>query len=393
MLGGWFSVSAGLLGILLMTALVSVSAQTNTFPSTGNVGIGTLSPGAKLDVEGVNNQIGLDISGNSGGYAGSDINVTRTSSETGVGNAPNIQFNDTGSGSYNIIQGSSSGLQFISDYASSGWIERMRIASSGYIGIGTTNPWSPLDVRNTSTPKTSGLYALLASFYSNDPINPFGLSMTFNGAANLANRVVSLQTQDANLANGGSLSLQPAGGNVGIGTIAPRYPLSVNGVIQSTLGGVMFPDGTTQNTAWTGVLCGGDYAESVGVSGERNRYEPGEVLVIDLDNPDGFAKSTHPYSTVIAGIYSTKPGVVGRKSADPDKAKTEIPMAMVGIVPTKVSAENGPIKRGDLLVTSATLGHAMKGTDRSQMLGAIVGKALGPLNSGTGVIDVLVTLQ
>jgi hypothetical protein len=68
-------------------------------------------------------------------------------------------------------------------------------------------------------------------------------------------------------------------------------------------------------------------------------------------------------------------------------------MAMVGRVPTKVSAENGPIKPGDLLVTSATLGYAMKGTDRSQMLGAIVGKALGSLESGMGVVEVLVTLQ
>jgi hypothetical protein len=35
----------------------------------------------------------------------------------------------------------------------------------------------------------------------------------------------------------------------------------------------------------------------------------------------------------------------------------------------------------------------MKGTDRSKMLGAVVGKALGSLDSGMGVIEVLVTLQ
>ena len=48
---------------------------------------------------------------------------------------------------------------------------------------------------------------------------------------------------------------------------------------------------------------------------------------------------------------------------------------------------------GDLLVTSSTPGHAMKGTDRSRMLGAVVGKALEPLAAGKGVIQVLVTLQ
>ena len=68
-------------------------------------------------------------------------------------------------------------------------------------------------------------------------------------------------------------------------------------------------------------------------------------------------------------------------------------MAMMGIVPTKVSAENGPIETGDLLVTSSTMGYAMKGTDRNQLTGAVVGKALGSLASGKSVIEVLVTLQ
>ncbi len=35
----------------------------------------------------------------------------------------------------------------------------------------------------------------------------------------------------------------------------------------------------------------------------------------------------------------------------------------------------------------------MKGTDRNRMLGAVLGKALEPLASGQGLIQVLVTLQ
>jgi hypothetical protein len=92
------------------------------------------------------------------------------------------------------------------------------------------------------------------------------------------------------------------------------------------------------------------------------------------------------------GVYSTKPGVLGRHQ-EGAKAADEIPMAMVGIVPAKVSAENGSIHRGDLLVTSSTPGYLMKGTDRTRMLGAVVGKALGRLDTGTGVIEVGVTLQ
>lgn len=115
-------------------------------------------------------------------------------------------------------------------------------------------------------------------------------------------------------------------------------------------------------------------------------------MVIDPDSPGKFLKSAEPYSSSVTGIYSTKPGVVGRRQLTP-KSDDEVPMAMIGIVPTKVSAENGSIHPGDLLVTSSTMGYAMRGTDRTRMLGAVIGKALGSLDSGTGVIEVVVTLQ
>jgi hypothetical protein len=67
---------------------------------------------------------------------------------------------------------------------------------------------------------------------------------------------------------------------------------------------------------------------------------------------------------------------------------------MMGVIPTKVSAENGPIRRGDLLVSAHTPGHAMRGTRRDRMLGAILGKALGEFTgTGTAVIPVLVNVK
>jgi hypothetical protein len=251
----------------------------------------------------------------------------------------------------------------------------MKLNSGGSLGIGTWSPSAPLTVAADGT----------AQLLIQGKTNPaYQLWLGYNTSSNYG----WIQATDSGVANE-PLILNPNNGNVGIGTTAPGATLEVNGTLRFSGDA----KGTVQTTAWTGVLCGGDYAESVGVSGKRAEYEPGDVLIIDPDNSDGVAKSTQPYSTVVAGIYSTKPGVIGRKSTDKDKAKLEIPMAMVGIVPTKVSAENGPIKRGDLLVTASTVGYAMKGTDRSQMLGAIVGKAWGSLNSGTGVIDVLVSLQ
>jgi hypothetical protein len=148
-----------------------------------------------------------------------------------------------------------------------------------------------------------------------------------------------------------------------------------------------FFDGGTQ----TG---GADFAESVSTSGVSVDYEPGDVLVIDTTADRQFSLSTTPYSKLVAGVYSTKPGVLGtlHASEDPDLT-SELPMAVVGIVPCKVSTENGPISRGDLLVTSTTPGYAMRATDATRLSGTIIGKALQPLLLGKGKIEVLITLH
>jgi hypothetical protein len=148
-----------------------------------------------------------------------------------------------------------------------------------------------------------------------------------------------------------------------------------------------FFDGGTQ----TG---GADFAESVSVGGGKDNYEPGDVLVIDTTADRQLTLAKTPYSTLVAGIYSTKPGVTAtpHTSEDPRLA-TEIPVAIVGIVPCKVTNQNGPIARGDLLVTSSTPGYAMRGSDRTMLPGAIIGKALQPLSGANGKIEVLVTLR
>jgi hypothetical protein len=140
-----------------------------------------------------------------------------------------------------------------------------------------------------------------------------------------------------------------------------------------------------------GLQMGGtDFAENVVVDGSTSQYEPGDLLEISDTTANSFRLITRPYSTAVMGIYSAAPGILAGSAYD---AEGKVPLAIAGIVPCKVTAENGPIRPGDLLVSSATPGHAMKGTDRSQMLGAIVGKAMGTLGQGTGIIPVLVSLQ
>ena len=57
----------------------------------------------------------------------------------------------------------------------------------------------------------------------------------------------------------------------------------------------------------------------------------------------------------------------------------------------KVDASYGAISPGDILVASPTPGYAMRTDDPPY--GAIIGKALDALASGTGTIPVLVTLD
>lgn len=171
-----------------------------------------------------------------------------------------------------------------------------------------------------------------------------------------------------------------AAGNLLIGAVSGTHKFRVDGT------GKGYFDGGEQ----TG---GADFAESVAVAREASLQTPGDLLVVDPSGKRQLKLSTEAYSTLVAGIYSTKPGVLATEHSMNEIAANEIPLAIVGIVPCKVSAENGPIVAGDLLVSSSTPGRAMKGTDRSRMLGAVVGKAMEPLASGTGVIEVLVTLQ
>jgi hypothetical protein len=268
--------------------------------------------------------------------------------------------------------------------------------SSGNVGIGTTIPSNKLSIY--------GDYNGTSDTWPADPATgqlvlhgATDSSLALGLGVDTTNNVIRVQGQ---VIGSGSLpiSLNPNGGNVGIGTTAPGATLEVNGTAKIdgalTVGssGIVFPDGTSQGTAFNTTLCGGDYAESVDVSGQREGYEPGDVLVIDPKAPGRFFKSSVPYSTIVAGVFSTKPGTVGRRQTTA-KTPEEVPMAMVGIVPVKVTAGNGPIHTGDLLVTSSEAGYAMKGINREQMLGAVIGKALNSLESGKGVIEVLVTLQ
>ena len=57
-------------------------------------------------------------------------------------------------------------------------------------------------------------------------------------------------------------------------------------------------------------------------------------------------------------------------------AKDKAPVALAGQVVCNVTTEAGPIKKGDLLVTSSTPGHAMRIDPKKAEPGTVLGVAL-----------------
>jgi hypothetical protein len=133
---------------------------------------------------------------------------------------------------------------------------------------------------------------------------------------------------------------------------------------------------------------GADFAELLPA---EDGLEPGDALVIGRDGK--LTKSTKTYQTSVVGVYSTQPGVLG--GANDVSHEGKAPLAVVGVVPVKVTDENGPIAPGDLLTTSSIPGLAMKASEitmggtTTYPSGSIIGKALSGLESGQGTIQVL----
>ncbi|WP_213277644.1 beta strand repeat-containing protein [Chryseobacterium indologenes] len=148
-----------------------------------------------------------------------------------------------------------------------------------------------------------------------------------------------------------------------------------------------FFNGGTQNS-------GADVAEAFDVNGNISEYEPGDILVISTKADRTVEKSSTPYSTLVAGVYATKPGVLLTEEHIDIDISNKAPMGVIGVIPTKVCLENGKIKRGDLLVTSSKAGVAMKANIKKVKIGQVIGKALQDYDQKEiGKIQVLVNIK
>jgi len=120
--------------------------------------------------------------------------------------------------------------------------------------------------------------------------------------------------------------------------------------------------------------------------------EPGTVMV--LGEAGGLRPSDVAYDRRVAGVVSGggdyRPGIILGEGSG---GGAPVALALIGRVACRVDATREPVAVGDLLTTSDLPGHAMKASDRGRAFGAVVGKALGSLSDGRGLIPILITLQ
>jgi hypothetical protein len=250
--------------------------------TSGNVGIGTSSPAVRLDVRGGDFQVrktsGTPLatvaSEQASGYAPAQLQLFRVGASAAATPASSqigeIRFDGADSnGSYdnmasiyvsmagaNAVGGAASFMGFATASSGTNSIERMRIDSSGNVGIGTASPAFKLTVdggsqsqlfvqRSTVTTVTppssysSALDGFLVSVVADaSPFHRFSDLVACTGSA------ASVMRLFTGPSGGNSIERMriDSSGNVGIGTATPSTRLTV--VTASTNQGIVVTDGT-----------------------------------------------------------------------------------------------------------------------------------------------------
>jgi hypothetical protein len=288
-----------------------------------------------------------------------------------------------------------------SNTAADGWL-----TVDGFLGVGTTNPAYRLHVIGT----TINQYPAVFECNSTSPgCNAVRAIVNANASSNYSAAVTALNTvaPGAGQLNFGLYATASGSGEAvrgdsqsGVGVVGTTTSTAGYGgyFINTAAGGIaLWADGLAQVKTLR-ILGGSDLAEPFDVSSAPSQptIEPGMVVVIDESHPGELRLTDQPYDSKVAGVVSgangLAPGMI-MKAEGQEHADGSHPVAMTGRAWVWVDASFGAVKPGDLLTTSATAGHAMRASDQGRSFGAVVGKAMTGLDSGKGLVLVLVNLQ
>ena len=390
-----------LIGLMVLSRGSIAYAQTNTFPDSGNVGIGTTNPNATTEIaksvtgfSSTSHLVLYNSHETDGDYSGILFGNRSVPGNRGKSWFGTARTGDNGVGDFVFLQDSAA-----DDAGIATTDEVMRIKSNGNVGIGTTNPNGTTEIAKNVIGFSSTSHLVLYNSHETDgdysgilfgsrsvPGNRgrswFGAVRTGDFGVNDFVFLLNPAADGTGIATTDEVMRIKSNGNVGIGATNPTSKLHVAGDAKIT--GDLTVDGNIAAKYQ-------DVAEWVRTP---TPLAAGTVVVIDPLESNRVLPSSQSYDTRIAGVVSSQPGIILGEAGE-DKAK----VAHSGRVKVKVDAQFGPISVGDLLVSSATTGYAMRSTliemngISLHRPGTIVGKALEPLKEGEGEILVLLTLQ
>ena len=196
--------------------------------SSGNVGIGTATPGSRLRVVATGSNSGVLVAH----FSQSDFNDNGLSSsilgfsvEPGNFYKSGLSYIRTASfdrGRFSIITNNAANT-------ANADTESLTVLTSGNVGIGITNPIALLTVGN-NTSNTNPISTIVQNQYGNVEIGIANAGGSFSVSAIQGDGIIRCASgKNLMLQSGiGSASLYiNSGGNVGIGTTTPGYPLEV----------------------------------------------------------------------------------------------------------------------------------------------------------------------
>ena len=224
--------------------------------SVGNIGIGTAVANSLLHVYN-------DVD------SAEQIIIAETFGDYSRGTGISFRLDDTEMGRVNAHE--TRGMTFyVTDSVGNAATERMRIDTSGNVGIGTTSPSGALTVkRDININADSNLGDRIAPLVvGSDPSNSAVAAILIDG--NQIEQALETDRLYLNYNSTSDLSLNNGGGNVGIGTATPQSTLHINGSITEQqynfTGTSIDPDnGTIQyvtltgNVTYTSALNSGEY--------------------------------------------------------------------------------------------------------------------------------------
>jgi hypothetical protein len=252
----------------------------------------------------------------------------------------------------------------IGDGTTSGSNSFLSINTSGYVGIGTTNPSGAFVV---GVGNTYPLYVSQTGYVGIATTAPL---FTLHALSQQAATVSAMIENSNSGATTGGLAVKL--GYTGVGSTTNSFITFLNGE------GIIH--GKIRGNAASGVeyqTSGIDFAEYF-VKKPGEQFEVGDIVSMGTQ---GAMKSQYVYDPRTYGVVSSNPGFTGGTEG-PDK----VLVGLIGQVKVKISDSSDDFNAGEYITASAEVGKAMK----AYSAGRIVGRALESWEKASGKKEVMI---